>query len=147
MSDELANADATERADTRSPRRWLWAALALVAAVALTAVVLVATRTSETPKNYVCTDAGGPIFDVATPDEAFEVWWQSVGPTWAAQMTQAFPAMSVGAPVREDFVRSTGSGGTVGWAWEFAEGEMVSVSVSRVASSNGWMVAANRCSF
>ena len=54
---------------------------------------------------------------------------------------------SVETPVREDFVRSTGSGGAVGWAWEFAEGEEVSVSVSRVTSANGWMVAPNRCSF
>lgn len=118
-----------------------------MAIVVVAAVVLVTTKTSETPRNYVCTNAGGPIFDVATPDEAFEVWWQSVGPMGAAQMTQAFPAMSVGAPVREDFVRSTGAGGTVGWAWEFAEGEQVSVSVSRVTSASGWMVAANRCSF
>lgn len=147
VSDDIAHTDVAGQAHKRLRLLWVWPALGLLAIVVVAVSVLAATRTSETSRSYVCADAGGPIFDVATPDEAFELWWQSVGPPSAAQMTQAFPAMSVEPAARKDFVRSIGSAGTVGWAWEFADGEQVSVSASRVTSANGWMVAANRCSF
>jgi hypothetical protein len=130
---------------TQRAGRWPW--IALATAVVLVAVAgLVVVNRSSGSKEYVCTAIGGPIFDVATPDEAFDAWWEASGPVEAAGLTQVYPPVSVEAPAREDFNRSRGSEESAGWRWEFSDGQTVSVSVARVSTAEGWQVAANRCS-
>lgn len=145
VSDHVSQAGVPEGTDEPSRRR-VWIAVAGIGVMAAAVVALVVVGGSEDSTGYTCTTQGGRVFNVATPDVAFEEWWQTNGPAAAVQLTQAVPAISVETPVMEDFVREDGSDGSAGWTWEFADGEMVSVSVSRVTTADGWMVAANRCS-
>jgi|GEM_PF-3384671 len=102
------------------------------------------------PEERMCTVTGAigsPV--AATPDAAFEAWWQAGGPEasmhWVSYPT---PTEGVEPPTRQDFVKLSDTQ----WEWVYAKGRTVGVDVAHgpdvLIQGDGWAVAGvNGCAY